>query len=148
MHHTDHRAGDPPKPPFPIESIEKPNKSGNQPQNSRKKKPLFTSLNVVPWRRQICSLLYRPKVCNLRPISCQALSPSHTCNTRDLFFLGKKAPGRAAPHRSPDWGCSNKLVTIIQISRYPIWRCRWDGWRDPGKSSKSRQPWFMVDGPF
>ena len=47
MHHTDHRAGDPPKPPFPIESIEKPNKSENQPQNSRKKKPLFTSLKNV-----------------------------------------------------------------------------------------------------
>ena len=46
MHHTDHRAGDAPKPPFPIESIEKPNKSGNQPQNSRKKKPLFTSLVI------------------------------------------------------------------------------------------------------
>ena len=47
MHHTDHRAGDPPKPPFPIESIENQQKSNNQCQNSRKKKPLFTSLRFV-----------------------------------------------------------------------------------------------------
>ena len=26
-----------------------------------------------------------------------------------MFFLGIKAFGRAAAHRSPDWGCSNKL---------------------------------------
>ena len=44
LHHTEVRIGDAPNPPFPIESIEKPNKSGDQPQNSRKKKPLFTSL--------------------------------------------------------------------------------------------------------
>ena len=71
-------------------------------------------------------------------------------NTRVLFFLEKKASGRAAPHRSPDWGCSNNLVAIIQISKYPDIQSGgvgWDGWRDPDKASKSRQPGFMVDQP-
>ena len=47
--------------------------------------------------------------------------------TRDVFFLEKKAPGRAAPHRRPSWGCtktnpewecSNVLPEPIQNGMY------------------------------
>ena len=38
-------------------------------------------------------------------------------NTRDLFFRRKQKSGRAAPHRSPDWGSSKKL--LLPESKYP-----------------------------
>ena len=38
------RSGDAPKPPFPIETNKKSKKSGNQPQISHRKYPLFLSL--------------------------------------------------------------------------------------------------------
>ena len=77
---------------------------------------------------------FRTNFCNLRlsslvPLNIVLVECKKLCfrlqNTRDLLFLGKKAPGRAAPHRISEWGCINKLVLPestypdIQISRYP-----------------------------
>ena len=40
-------------------------------------------------------------------------SKSCFCQERHAF-LRKKAPGRAAPHRSPNWGCTNPPIPTHQ----------------------------------
>ena len=57
--------------------------------------------------------LFNPRLCSLVPLNIVLVECNKHCfrlqNTRDLFFLEKKAPGRAAPHRISEWGCNNKL---------------------------------------
>jgi hypothetical protein len=51
-------------------------------------------------------------------------SPKWGPKFQERVFSEKKAPGRAAPHRISEWGCSNKLFyqnPNIQISRYFIY---------------------------
>ena len=84
----------------------------------------FQVINLVPYWNLTHSF-FNPRLSSLVPLNIVLVECKKHCfrlqNTRDLFFLEKKAPGRAAPHRSPDWGCMNTLFwpQSIQISKHP-----------------------------